>query len=67
MPKSTRRTEPLFALSNITMYDSIVYSVGLAESLNMSNISVEATSQQIMDRFDVVYNSGFSYVATESR
>jgi hypothetical protein len=59
--------EPRFRLSNITMFDSIVYSVGLAERLNMSNISVEATSQQIMDRFDVVYNSGFSYIATKSR
>jgi hypothetical protein len=58
---------PRFGLSNITMYDSIVYSVGLAGSLNMSNISVEATSQRIMDRFDVVYNSGFSYIATKSR
>ncbi|MGD0645051.1 MAG: hypothetical protein ABSA75_09120 [Candidatus Bathyarchaeia archaeon] len=54
-----------FGLSNIMMYDSVIYSVGLAESLNMSNISVDNGSQQIMDRLDVVYNSGFSYIATK--
>jgi hypothetical protein len=58
---------PRFGLSNIAMYDSIIYSVGLAESLQTSNISVEATSQQILDRFDVVYNSGFSYIAVKSK
>ena len=56
-----------FGILNITKYDSIVYSVGLAESLYASNISIEATSQQIMDKFDIVYNSGFSYIATKSR
>jgi hypothetical protein len=59
-------TGPRFGLSNIIAYDSIVYSLGLAESLNNSGISVEATSQRIMDRFDIVYNSGFSYIATKS-
>ena len=57
---------PRFGLANITMYDSIVYSVGLAERLNISNISIETTSQRILDRFDVVYDSGFSYIATKS-
>jgi hypothetical protein len=57
---------PRCGLSNIMMYNSILYSVGLAESLNASNISVEVISQQIMDRFDIVYNSGFSYIATKS-
>ena len=56
-----------FGLSHITMYDSIVYSVGLAESLSTSNISLNATSQQILNRFDVVYDSGFSYIATKNR
>jgi hypothetical protein len=58
---------PRFNLANITLYDSIVYSVGLASSLQRSNIPIEQTSQQITDRFDVVYNSGFSYIATKSR
>ncbi|HZK60455.1 MAG TPA: hypothetical protein VFC41_00175, partial [Anaerovoracaceae bacterium] len=58
---------PRFGLSNITMYDFVLYSVDLAGRLNMSNISVEATSQRILDRFDVVYNSGDFYMATKSR
>jgi len=57
---------PRFGLSDITMYDSIVYSIGLAQSLSRSNISVEETSQQILSRFDIVYNSGFSYIAEKS-
>jgi hypothetical protein len=65
-PQIDTSIAPRFRLSNITMYDSIVYSVGLAENLNMSNVSVEATSQQIMNKFDVVYNSGFSYIATKT-
>ena len=56
-----------FGLSKITAYDSIVYSVGMAQSLNMSHISIEQTSSQILDRFDVVYNSGSSYIAVKSR
>jgi hypothetical protein len=59
--------QPRYSLSNITRYDSIMYSVGLAERLNMSSIPVESMSQQIIDRFNVVYNSGFSYIATKSR
>ncbi len=56
-----------FGIANITRYDSIAYSVGLAESLNVSDISVEATSQQIVDRFNLVYNSGLSYIAIKNR
>jgi hypothetical protein len=58
---------PRFGLSNIIMFDSILYSVDLAERLSVSNISVESTSQSIMDRFDVVYNSGFSYIAMKNK
>ena len=54
--KSILISHHVVGLSNIVMYDSIVYSVDLASRLNMSNISVELTSQRIMDRFDVVYN-----------
>jgi hypothetical protein len=56
-----------FGLSKITAYDCIVYSVGMAQSLNMSHISIEQTSSQILERFDVVYNSGSSYIAVKSR
>jgi hypothetical protein len=58
---------PRFGLLNITLYDSILYSVDLGNRLNMSNISVEATSQRLLERFDVVYNSGNFYIATKSR
>ena len=54
---------PYFELSYITAYDCIIYSVGLAYSLHESNISEIITSQQIIDRFDIIYNSGFSYIA----
>jgi hypothetical protein len=59
---------PRFSLSNITNYDCIIYSVGLAHSIPArNNNSIEETSQQIMDKFDLVYNSGFSYIATKTR
>jgi hypothetical protein len=51
---------------NLTTYDCIVYSVGLAISLKMNNVSIEETSQQILDGFNVIYNSGFSYTAEKS-
>jgi len=56
-----------FGLSKITSYDSIVYSVGMAQSLNNDHISIEQTSFQILERFDVVYNSGSSYIAVKNR
>jgi hypothetical protein len=57
---------PTIRLSNITNYNCIIYSVGLAHTLQVSDISIEETSQQIMDKFDLVYNSGFSFIATKS-
>ena len=57
---------PRFGLANITMYNSIIYSVGVAEALNASNISAESTSQQIISKFDIVYNSGYSYAAIKN-
>jgi hypothetical protein len=54
-------------LTNITVYDCIIYSVGLAKTLQMNNISVEEMFQQIQDRFNVIYNSGFSYIAEKTR
>jgi hypothetical protein len=56
-----------FLVSNITTYDCIIYSVGLAKTLQTNNVSVEETSQQIQDGFNVIYNSGFSYIAEKTR
>jgi hypothetical protein len=61
-PSSTR-----FLTSNITTYDCIIYSVDLEKTLQSSNVSLEETSQQILDGFNVIYNSGFSYIAEKSR
>jgi hypothetical protein len=54
---------PTIRLSNITDYDCIVSSVGLVNTLQVNDISIEKTSQQIISKFDLVYSSGFSYVA----
>jgi hypothetical protein len=59
--------ESRFLRSNITTYDCIVYSVGLAMNLQMNNVSVKETSQQILDGFNVIYSSGSSYIAEKSR
>lgn len=56
-----------FPTSNITAYDCIIYSLELAMSLQRSNVSLEETSQHILDGFNVIYNSGFSYIAEKSR
>ena len=58
--------EPTIRLSNITDYDCIIYSVGLAHTFQVSNIPLEESSQKIMDNFNVVYNSGLSYVAMKT-
>jgi len=49
--------------SNIENYDGIIYSVGMAKYLQTNNISVEETSQLIIHSFNIVYNSGLSYIA----
>jgi len=56
-----------FLTSNITTYDCIIYSVGLEKTLQSSNVSLEETSQRILDGFNVIYNSGLSYIAEKSR
>jgi hypothetical protein len=56
-----------FGLTNITNYDCIIYSFGLERSLQLSNISIEATSRQISDKYSIVYNSAFSYVAIKNK
>jgi hypothetical protein len=54
-------------LAHITNYDCIIYSVGLANTLQSSGISIENNSQEILQKFSVVYNSGSSYIATKGR
>lgn len=54
---------PHFSSSNIETYDCIVYSAGLAKNLLRNNVS----TQQILDRFNVIYHSRFSYIAEKSR
>jgi hypothetical protein len=56
-----------FLTSNITTYDCIIYSVGLAISFQNNNASVEEMSQRILDGFNVVYSSGSAYIAEKSR
>jgi hypothetical protein len=55
-----------FLTSNTTNFDCIIYSVGLAMSLKMNNVSVEEMSHHILNRYNVVYNSGLSYIAEKS-
>ena len=59
--------ESTLGLANITHYDCIIYSVGLGNSLQRSGISIENTSQKILQSYDVVYNSGSDYIATKSK
>jgi hypothetical protein len=56
-----------FQSRNIETYDIIIYSVGLAKSLERNNFSEENVSRQISDRFNVIYNSGLSYIAEKSK
>jgi hypothetical protein len=56
-----------FQSLNIETYDSIIYSVGVAKSLQKNNFSEENISRQILDRFNVIYNSGFSFIAEKRR
>ena len=52
---------------NIETYDCIIYEVGLAKTFQKNNVSTEEASRLILDRFNVIYNSGFSYIAKKSR
>jgi hypothetical protein len=56
-----------FSSSDIETYECIIYSVGLGKSLLRYNVSEEETSRVILDRFNVIYNSGFSYIAEKDR
>ena len=58
---------PRFGLSDLAAYECIIYSVGFAQNLQVNNISIEETSRGILDGFNVVYNSGFSYIAVKGK
>ena len=58
---------PRFLSSDIEAYECIIYSVSLQKNLLRKNISEEETSRRILDRFNVIYHSGFSYIAKKSR
>lgn len=49
--------------SDIKSYDFIIYSIGLAKRLASYNISEDEISRRIFDEYNVIYNSGFSYIA----
>ncbi len=59
--------QPRFALTNITNYDSIIYSIGLANTLQSNGISLQNTTQNIMHSYSLVYNSGQSFIAVKSK
>lgn len=59
--------QPRFSLTNITNYDSIIYSIGLGNTLQSNGISLENNSQSIMHSYSLVYNSGQSYIAIKSK
>jgi len=48
-------------------FDCIIYSVGVAKSLKSYNFSEEEISRSILDRFNIIYDSGFSYIAEKDR
>lgn len=52
---------------SIEAYDSIIYSIGLAKSIKENGFSEQNMSQRILDRFNVIYNSGLSYIAEKPR
>jgi hypothetical protein len=56
------RNSPLFP--RINEYDSIVYTVGLGKNLLRYNYTTERILSE--EKFNVVYNNGFSYIATKS-
>jgi hypothetical protein len=56
---------PGFNSSNLGTYDCILYSPGLAKGLQMHNVSLEETSQQLKI-FSIIYHSGFSYIAKKA-
>jgi hypothetical protein len=54
-------------LENIAHYDCVIYSVGLGNSIQKSGLSIDNTSQSILQKYSVVYNSGSDYIATKNK
>jgi hypothetical protein len=54
---------PGFREMNVKTY-CIVYSVGLEKSLLGYNFSIEEIFRKIENEFNVIYNSGLSYIAS---
>jgi hypothetical protein len=52
-----------FRSTRIATYDCIIYDVGFESALQRSGISAEEVSQEIQSEFNVVYDSGSSYIA----
>ena len=48
-------------------FDCVIYSVGLAKTINYSNVSEAATLEFLHNEFNIIYNSGKSIVAKEFR
>lgn len=51
------------ASSNLQTYDCVIYSVGLAQSCLRNNVSEQEALEQMLNRFNVIYDSGFSFIA----
>jgi hypothetical protein len=51
---------------NVETYGTIIYSVGLENNLRKLNVTAEEASQFMLENYDIIYNSGFSYVGTHS-
>jgi hypothetical protein len=59
--------QPRFALANITNYNCIIYTIGIANTLQSNHVSIDNTTQNIMHGYSLVYNSGQSYIAIKSK
>lgn len=57
---------PSFQELNVDKYNCIIYSVGLEKSLLRYNFSIQETSREIENRFDILYSSGLFYIASRS-
>jgi hypothetical protein len=56
-----------FQSSNIEVYDTIIYSVRLGKSFQELGVTPENTSRLILENYNIIYNSGFSYIAEKDR
>jgi len=49
---------------DLETYDCIVYTAGLEKSLLMWNYSVETENHKMEENFNIIFNSGSSFIAT---